>query len=105
MQFNLLSLFILIIQFFSSSSISIKKNIVLYDGVCNFCNKWVDILLKLDSQKQFTFSALQSDKGKELLEAIGKNKNDISSVVFIKELGEKKESNEVLLYQYYFDAF
>ena len=59
---------------------------ILYDGVCNFCNAWVDILLKIDggSIPKFRFAALQSGVGMKLLEGIGKDANDISSVVLIK---------------------
>jgi predicted DCC family thiol-disulfide oxidoreductase YuxK len=66
------------------------SNIILFDGVCNFCNKWVDIMLQLDTGKKFKFCALQSPKGKELLQEIGKNADDISTVVLIKSLGKKE---------------
>ena len=66
------------------------SNIILFDGVCNFCNKWVDIMLQLDTGKKFKFCALQSPKGKELLQEIGKNADDISTVVLIKSLGKRE---------------
>lgn len=66
------------------------SNIILFDGVCNFCNKWVDIMLQLDTGKKFKFCALQSPKGKELLQEIGKDANDISTVVLIKSLGKRE---------------
>jgi len=72
-----------------------KSNIILYDGFCNFCNKWVDVLIAADTKKLFTFSALQSVKGKELLQKIGKQKDDISSVVYIKSLGSATVDSEV----------
>eukprot|EP00520_Triparma_pacifica_P016174 CAMPEP_0118632682 /NCGR_PEP_ID=MMETSP0785-20121206/580_1 /TAXON_ID=91992 /ORGANISM="Bolidomonas pacifica, Strain CCMP 1866" /LENGTH=177 /DNA_ID=CAMNT_0006523479 /DNA_START=106 /DNA_END=635 /DNA_ORIENTATION=- len=68
----------------SSSSIS-YNNVILYDGVCNFCNAWVDILLRVDRKNKFRFAALQSRVGMELLEGVGKEKDDISSVMLIKE--------------------
>jgi predicted DCC family thiol-disulfide oxidoreductase YuxK len=60
------------------------SNVILYDGVCNFCNTWVDIMLRLDNDKKFKFCALQSSKGRELLTKIGRNADDISTVVLIK---------------------
>lgn len=69
-----------------SSSKEDLSNIILYDGFCNFCNKWVDFLITIDKEKIFKFSALQSDNGKDLLQRIGKQKDDISSVVYIKSL-------------------
>ena len=65
-------------------------NVILFDGVCNFCNKWVDIMLQLDTGKKFKFCALQSPKGKELLQEIGKSADDISTVVLIKSLGKRE---------------
>lgn len=73
-----------------NENMSVQNNIILYDGVCNFCNKWVDLVLKIDTKKQFSFSALQSQKGKELLQIIGRERSDISSVVFIKSLGNQE---------------
>jgi predicted DCC family thiol-disulfide oxidoreductase YuxK len=65
-----------------------KDNVILYDGVCNFCNTWVDLLLRIDTAKKFRFAPLQSSVGQQLLLSIGKDANDISSVVLIKENGD-----------------
>jgi predicted DCC family thiol-disulfide oxidoreductase YuxK len=66
------------------STSSRPYDVILYDGVCNFCNTWVDILLRIDTQEKFRFAPLQSSVGKELLVAIGKEADDISSVVLVK---------------------
>jgi predicted DCC family thiol-disulfide oxidoreductase YuxK len=66
-------------------------NIVLFDGVCNFCNKWVDIMLQLDTGKKIRFCALQSPKGKLLSSKIGRAPHELSSVVLIKSI----ENNEI----------
>lgn len=73
----------------SSSSTSqahavIESPIILYDGVCNFCNAWVDLLLRIDVQKRYKFAPLQSDVGRKLLVNIGKDADDISSVLMIQ---------------------
>jgi predicted DCC family thiol-disulfide oxidoreductase YuxK len=60
------------------------RNVILFDGVCVFCNTWVDLLLRLDTKKQFKFAALQSPKGRELLTSIGRSADDISTVVLVK---------------------
>ena len=65
---------------------STHKQVILYDGVCNFCNSWVDLVLKIDSKKSFTFCALQSDSGKDILQFIGRDRGDLSSVVYVKRL-------------------
>lgn len=41
--------------------------IILFDGVCNFCNGTVNFLLRQDKKKVFRFAALQSEAGQKLL--------------------------------------
>ena len=41
--------------------------IVLFDGVCNLCNRFVQILLKLDKNKQLKFASLQGEFGSNLV--------------------------------------
>ncbi|RYH17898.1 DUF393 domain-containing protein [archaeon] len=62
------------------------KRVILFDGVCNFCNKWVDTVLSLDKKKQFKFAALQTEAGRNLLESLGKHPDDLSSVIYIRSL-------------------
>lgn len=62
------------------------RNVILFDGVCNFCNGWVDTVIRLDPAKKFKFAALQSVVGQEILQSLGKDSNDISSVVYIRSL-------------------
>ncbi|GBD88798.1 hypothetical protein BMS3Abin03_02740 [bacterium BMS3Abin03] len=44
-----------------------NHRIILFDGVCNFCNFWVNFILKRDRRKIFKFAALQSRAGQDLL--------------------------------------
>lgn len=67
----------------SSSSDNIDQPVILFDGVCNFCNKWVDLLLRLDVNQRYKFAPLQSATGGRLLEAVGKDATDLSSVILI----------------------
>lgn len=64
------------------------KNVILFDGVCNFCNRWVDLLISVDKNKVFSFAALQSDRGKQILGLIGRRPDDISTVILVKNLEE-----------------
>jgi len=41
--------------------------IILFDGVCNFCNFWVNFVIKRDKEDLFRFAALQSEKAKEFI--------------------------------------
>lgn len=41
--------------------------IILFDGVCNLCNKSVQFVIKRDKEKKFRFASLQSDFGQTIL--------------------------------------
>ncbi|PSK89221.1 thiol-disulfide oxidoreductase DCC family protein [Taibaiella chishuiensis] len=43
------------------------KLIVLFDGVCNLCNRSVQFIIRHDPKGAFLFAPLQSDTGKALL--------------------------------------
>jgi|TARA_B110000438_G_scaffold33857_2_gene33568 predicted DCC family thiol-disulfide oxidoreductase YuxK len=56
------------------SNIKINKKIILFDGFCNLCNPIVKIILKLDKNKKFYFSSLNSSFSKKILnDKIDKN--------------------------------
>jgi hypothetical protein len=44
---------------------STYDRILLYDGVCRFCNTWVDLMLRFDEASVYKLCALQSDTGVE----------------------------------------
>ncbi len=48
-----------------------REQIVLFDGVCNFCNASVNFIIARDSQGSFSFASLQSDFTRELLASHG----------------------------------
>jgi predicted DCC family thiol-disulfide oxidoreductase YuxK len=41
--------------------------VILFDGVCNFCNTSINFLIKLDKKDRFRFSPLQSEFGQVML--------------------------------------
>jgi len=41
--------------------------VILFDGVCNFCNAGVNFIIRQDKKKVFRFAALQSEAGQQLL--------------------------------------
>jgi predicted DCC family thiol-disulfide oxidoreductase YuxK len=59
-----------------------EKLIVLFDGVCNFCNRWVQFIIRNDKKDKFRFAALQSDIGINLFTQSGIN---TESVVLIEK--------------------
>lgn len=78
--------YLLFLTFTLGSSLTGTRNLVLYDGVCRFCNTWVGIVLNLDTQGKFKFAALQSESGKRALSLCGRRSSDISSIVYIPSI-------------------
>ncbi len=66
------------------SAIDTTNPIILFDGVCNFCNGMVLFIIKQDKQKVFRFAALQSEAGQRLLETYQLPRNDFDSFLLIE---------------------
>ncbi len=67
--------------------------IILFDGVCNFCNFWVNFIIDRDKKNQFRFAALQSQIGKELLTKFDLPENDFDSFILISQNKILKKSS------------
>ena len=44
-----------------------EGGIILFDGVCNLCNRAVQFVIKRDNKNYFRFASLQSDIGQQIL--------------------------------------
>jgi predicted DCC family thiol-disulfide oxidoreductase YuxK len=57
--------------------------LLLFDGVCNLCNGFVQWVIVRDKKGVFKFAALQSETGQQELKKLGKNTETFDSVVLI----------------------
>ena len=73
-----------------------NRPIILFDGVCNLCNSAVNVALDWDPSGKLRFAALQSNVGKSLLQAHGRDADDISSIVFVTPKGAFTKSDAIL---------
>ena len=64
---------------------SSQKSIILFDGVCTFCNASIDFILKRDSKDLFRVGALQESPGKEVLSKFKVPTNYLESLVLVEE--------------------
>ena len=62
-----------------------KHCVVLFDGVCNFCNSSVNFIMDRDKNDRFRFVALQSDAGIELQKQYGLDPAELSSFILIED--------------------
>lgn len=60
-----------------------EKQVILFDGVCNFCNYWVNFAIKRDKKKKLHFTPLQGETAKLLLPQYNLHTTSLSSVIFI----------------------
>lgn len=58
--------------------------VILFDGVCNFCNGAVNFTLKRDRNKKIRFAPLQSEAGKALTKQFGLPEHDLRSFLLIE---------------------
>lgn len=65
-----------------------NKQLILFDGICNLCNSSVNFIIKHDKKNIYLFTPLQSDLGKQIIEAhqIDTSKTD-SILLYIPEKG------------------
>jgi predicted DCC family thiol-disulfide oxidoreductase YuxK len=61
-----------------------QNPILLFDGVCNLCNRLVIFIIHWDKKAIIRFSALQSPGGLLLLKERGLSAESINSIVFIE---------------------
>lgn len=43
------------------------ERVIVFDGICNWCNAWVTFVLTRDHEAKFKFAPLQSDAAQRLL--------------------------------------
>ncbi|WP_312912053.1 thiol-disulfide oxidoreductase DCC family protein [Natronosalvus caseinilyticus] len=58
--------------------------ILLFDGICNLCNGFVQFVVPRDTDEQFYFASIQSDVGKALCAEHGLPTDELESVVLIE---------------------
>jgi predicted DCC family thiol-disulfide oxidoreductase YuxK len=65
--------------------------VVLYDGVCGFCNGVVRFLLKRDRQRRLWFAPLQSELARRILARHGRSPTSDDTMYLVTGLGLPQE--------------
>lgn len=58
-----------------------NKKIILFDGVCNLCDKSVQLIIKNDKKDNFRFVPLQSELGEKIINHIKIDRTKTDSIV------------------------
>jgi predicted DCC family thiol-disulfide oxidoreductase YuxK len=83
---------------------SLKKMLILFDGVCNLCNGFVNFVIDRDSQNHFKFAPLQSPAGQKVLQDFNLQTTDFQTVILLKDDKVLKKSDAVLEIAKYLDG-
>ncbi len=62
----------------------LNKKIILFDGVCNLCNRAIQFVIKNDRKDQFRFASLQSAIGNALVSARRIDTSRVDSMILIE---------------------
>jgi predicted DCC family thiol-disulfide oxidoreductase YuxK len=68
-----------------------KSSVILYDGVCGFCDRLVQMVLRKDKRDRFRFASLQSPFAKNVLESHGLSPTQLDTVYLLLDQGEPTE--------------
>ena len=61
------------------------QHIVLFDGVCNLCNGFVQFIIRHDKLERFHFGALQAAEAHELLKGSTIRPADLDTVIYLRK--------------------
>lgn len=59
-----------------------NRNIVFFDGVCNFCNASVDIIFKRNKKRNLFYSSLQSEFAKSFLATHSVDFSNLDTMIY-----------------------
>lgn len=60
------------------------ERVVLFDGVCKLCSRWVQFLIKRDPEIRLKLCSLQSPRGQAILEHLGLRLDDFDTMIFLQ---------------------
>lgn len=73
------------------TSFFVVSHLVLYDGVCGLCDRFVQFLIRIDRHDRLRFAALQSPLGARVLISASMDPSALSTVVVVPDFGGESE--------------
>lgn len=61
-----------------------NRHIVIFDGVCNFCNGTVNFIIKRDTKGVFVFTPMHSQNGQSLIRQYNVSEIGADTILLIK---------------------
>jgi predicted DCC family thiol-disulfide oxidoreductase YuxK len=73
------------------------NNVIIFDGVCNLCNGFVDFIIKRDKKKIFHFVSNQDDEGKKILSRFPEVPDGDAMTIYYLEDGKLYSKSQAVL--------
>ncbi|HEY0333752.1 MAG TPA: thiol-disulfide oxidoreductase DCC family protein [Stenotrophomonas sp.] len=70
--------------------------VIVFDGVCALCSRWVGFLLRFDRAGRYRFAAMQGASGRRLLQAHGLDPEDPLSFLLLEDGRAWTDSDAIL---------
>ncbi len=70
--------------------------IIIFDGVCNFCDGYINFVMDHEQSQRLKFAPFQSEIGRKILRSSGINPDQISTLYFYEEGVMYEKSTAVL---------
>ena len=61
------------------------ERVIVFDGVCNWCNAWVNLTIDHDPHGKFKFGTLQSEEGKHILQDLRLPAENIETFLLLEQ--------------------
>ncbi|MBK9947953.1 MAG: DUF393 domain-containing protein [Nitrospira sp.] len=61
------------------------ERLILFDGVCNWCNGWVNFAIAHDPNRRFKFGTLQSEPAQRILQDLHMSTLDYQTFLLLEE--------------------
>ncbi|HEY0232182.1 MAG TPA: thiol-disulfide oxidoreductase DCC family protein [Dokdonella sp.] len=73
-----------------------ESPILVFDGVCLLCSRWVRFILRHDPDGRYRFAAMQSPTGRSLLSRHGLDPDDPNSLLLVEGRHASTDSDAIL---------
>ena len=60
------------------------KGLVMFDGVCNFCNSSINFIIRNDKTDHFRFLTLQSERGQKIIKQYNLDPENLQTVILLE---------------------
>jgi predicted DCC family thiol-disulfide oxidoreductase YuxK len=61
------------------------ERVIVFDGVCNWCNAWVNVTIDHDPHGKFKFGTLQSEPAQQILKSLHLPTEDFETFLLLED--------------------